>query len=80
MEAFVLKTFNRILFLGSAWCSRFMPIELKSSSMAAIGVHFGYTCGCVAIFKVRSAPFNSADPPGHFVFLLLIDKKVRGFT
>lgn len=26
--------------------------------MAAIGVHFGYTCACVAIFKVRSARFN----------------------
>lgn len=30
-----------------AWSS-----PLSSASMAAIGVHFGYTCACVAIFKV----------------------------
>ncbi len=28
-------------------------------SMAAIGVHFGYTCACVAIFKVSVFPPNS---------------------
>lgn len=27
-----------------------------STSMAAIGVHFGYTCACVAIFKVLLLP------------------------
>lgn len=29
---------------------------LRAGSMSAIGVHFGYTSACVAIFKVSIAP------------------------
>lgn len=33
---------------------------LRAGSMSAIGVHFGYTSACVAIFKVSIASWNLA--------------------
>lgn len=30
-----------------------LPVRCVVESMAAIGVHFGYTCACVAVFKVN---------------------------
>ncbi|XP_040004525.1 heat shock 70 kDa protein 14 [Xiphias gladius] len=37
------------------------PFERRDFSMAAIGVHFGYTCACVAIFKDGRADVVAND-------------------
>lgn len=81
--AFVLKTLNRKLLLpaehGPHARGPTGPLSWDLSAMAAIGVHFGYTCACVAIFKVRCVQFLCTCL-SHTVPFPLLDKIVTGLS